>query len=109
MYDPVCIDKSEFANECLARAAGFSSECGFNVVRGGCFSRDFATCLPHVEVFSELGVCIAKPWDDFVSCAEEKRQGACSNGRDPNPWVVKHCAITCENATSDEHSSGPDN
>ena len=36
---------------------------------------------------------VDKPWYDFVSCAEEKRQGACD--RDTNEWIVEHCRATC--------------
>lgn len=97
-YDPVCADdKVEFPNECLARSAGYHGECARHVKPGGCFSDegDFSACKPDDEVFSELGYCTLKPWTDFVSCAEEKRQGACAGGRDPNRWVIEHCVLTC--------------
>lgn len=41
------------------------------------------------------GRCERKPWDGFVSCAQEKVQGACPNGPDPNPIVAKICSLTC--------------
>ena len=47
-------------------------------------------------VFTESGACVSKPWPDFVSCAEEERQGACPQGTDPNAWVAEHCRRTCE-------------
>ena len=50
-----------------------------------------SVCEPN-EIFSERGHCAGKPWDDFLSCAEEARQGACEDG---NSWVEKHCPMTC--------------
>ena len=99
-YDPVCVNNIEFSSVCHARAAGFHGDCGTNVVPGSCFKSsddvDFHSCSPHTQVFSELGRCVDRPWKDFVSCTEEKKQGACTDGRDPNSWVIQHCYITCE-------------
>ena len=100
-FAPVCADSTtQFSNACLARAAGFYGECASRLADGPCRTRDAPelpaglNCSPD-EFYSELGRCVPKPWSDFASCAEEARQGACANGRDPNPWVAEHCAITC--------------
>lgn len=51
------------------------------------------TCFSAGKVRSEAtGRCISIPWDDFKTCEEEARQGAC----DDNPWVQKHCVNTCK-------------
>ena len=101
-YAPVCADNTEFTNRCLARAAGFRGDCEHSIVDGTCKTRgqlapelpSGLTCAP-TETYSETGKCVPKPWSDFASCAEEKRQGACPGGRDPNPWVGQHCSVTC--------------
>ena len=100
-YSPVCADGVEYSNRCLAQAAGFVDDCASRIFDGRCQVRDQEPNLPtglscaDNEVYSELGHCTQKPWSDFVSCIEEKNQGACSNGRDPNPWVMQHCVLTC--------------
>merc|ERR1712070_704932 len=38
---------------------------------------------------------MAKPWDDFDSCATEKSQGACPDGNNPNSQVDAGCQKTC--------------
>ena len=98
---PVCVDGVQYSNECMARAAGYYGQCAKVVVPGSCRNtRDMPIlptgllCHPD-EVYSEVGRCVKKPWSYFLSCAEEVRQGACSHGDNPNPWVAEHCAITC--------------
>lgn len=97
-YSPVCAGGIDYANECVARVAGFSGDCYHNVKTGTCSSLARAPPLSCTEdeVFSELGHCVPRPWSDFVSCATEKGQGACRGGRDPNAWVIEHCALTCQ-------------
>lgn len=101
-YQPVCADGTEYSNLCQAQAAGFVGSCATKIVAGSCSgTRGELPTIPMGldcdanEFFSELGMCVPKPWSDFRSCAEEKRQGACPGGRDPNPWVGEHCTITC--------------
>ena len=92
---PVCGNGTTYNNMCLAEAAGFYGNCASNVKMGSCADVNTRlTCAQH-ETLSETGICVHKPWSDFSSCEEEKRQGACPNGNDPNPWVGEHCAITC--------------
>ena len=50
------------------------------------------TCPANTFRSEATGVCIPVPWDDWVSCAVEKRQGACDDG---NEFVAKHCVQTC--------------
>ena len=99
---PVCAGGSEYGNLCQAQAAGYTGECAKDIVNGPC--TNLRSDLPTVpegldcaatETYSETGRCVDKPWSDFRSCAEEKRQGACPNGNDPNPWVGEHCLRTC--------------
>ena len=45
-----------------------------------------------------LGTCVSIPWDDFKSCEEEKKQGSCWNGPDPNPKIDDLCYVTCDTA-----------
>lgn len=98
--DPVCARGTQYANMCSAEAAGYYDECSKYVVRGPCVG---AEQVPRVsdacgssEFLSEsTHACVPKPWSDFVSCAVEKTQGACPNGRDPNRWVAVHCSATC--------------
>lgn len=98
--NPVCVNDVQYNNECLARAAGYHSECAYRVANGPCRNRDVPVlpeglnCGPN-EIYSELGRCVPKPWSDFMNCAEEVRQGACPLGNNPNPWVGEHCTITC--------------
>ena len=99
-YAPVCADGNEYSNSCMARAAGFDGDCANRIVSGPCHTRNNPELPTGLncgsnEVFSETGKCVNKPWSDFVSCAEEARQGACADGRDPNPWVSEHCVLTC--------------
>ncbi len=98
-FEPVCVNGTEFSNLCHAEAAGFYGKCGTEVIAGPCSK---ATAYPNVvscssEMFlsEKTGRCVTKPWSDFLSCDEEKRQGACANGADPNPWVAEHCSRTC--------------
>lgn len=94
--NPVCADGVDYANPCAARAAGFVGECANKITPGPCGgSRHIVPGCGADQVFSETGKCVAKPWTDFSSCVEEKRQGACPDGYDPNPWVGVHCALTC--------------
>lgn len=92
---PVCADGVTYSNACLARAAGFHSDCASLVLPGECSSSPADACPPSRPFFSETQVCVPKPWSDFAGCAVEKAQGACPGGSDPNPWVGEHCAITC--------------
>jgi len=96
-YNPVCADNTDFSNECLAEAAGYTKECANKLTPGPCGGSLFTMpmCMQH-EVFSETGKCVPRPWSDFKSCQEEKKQGACPNGYDPNPWVEAHCPLTCK-------------
>ena len=100
-YSPVCVDgNTQYNNLCLAETAGFYDACADRVSSGPCYNRGEPK-LPEGlgcggdEVWSELKRCVAKPWSDFLSCQEEARQGACGDGADPNPWVAKHCVVTC--------------
>ena len=101
-YLPVCADGTDYGNRCMARAAGFIGECADKIVSGRCSgAREELQTVPQGlncadgEFFSELGRCVPKPWSDFRSCAEEKRQGACPGGNDPNFWVGENCGVTC--------------
>ena len=79
----------------MARNAGFYGECQHFITHGECAaSGPRIVCATH-EFLSEKGMCVRKPWSDFNSCDEEKRQGACPDGNDPNGWVAEHCANTC--------------
>lgn len=75
--------------------------CNFGASHGWCENAAFKdACRSECpcadgEFLSELGMCVPKPWSDFTSCAEEKLQGACKSGTDPNPWVGQHCQVTC--------------
>eukprot|EP00928_Gymnodinium_smaydae_P052464 TRINITY_DN36374_c0_g1_i1.p1 TRINITY_DN36374_c0_g1~~TRINITY_DN36374_c0_g1_i1.p1 ORF type:complete len:175 (+),score=9.66 TRINITY_DN36374_c0_g1_i1:83-607(+) len=52
---------------------------------------------PSNEVRSESGgICIEKPWSDFLSCEDEAGQAACWD----NDWVVEHCVETCKGTGS---------
>ena len=98
-FSPVCADNTEYSNLCHAQAAGFHGECASMVVDGPCGNRGVPmtptfTCS-GTEVHSETGKCVPRPWSDYSDCATEKRQGACPNGYDPNPWVAENCAVTC--------------
>lgn len=100
-FDPVCADGTEYSNLCQAQAAGFTGECAVKVVPESCNVRNLPTAPTGLncgvnEFYSETGSCVPKPWSDFNSCAEEKHQGACPGGTDPNPWVGMHCLITCQ-------------
>ena len=96
--NPVCADGTDYANPCMARAAGFVGECASKVTPGTCSgSRQILPSCGPTETFSETGACVPKPWSDYVSCIEEKNQGACPEGYDPNPWVGVHCSLTCAN------------
>ena len=106
-FMPVCGNGTTYNNICLAQAAGFHGKCEVFLKNGRCDSVSTVKCAP-IEFFSEKGFCIAKPWSDFTSCEEEKTQGACPNGNDPNPWVSEHCATTCGVHTSKNRlSDGP--
>lgn len=99
-YDPVCANAVDFSNLCQAQAAGYTGECSSNISTGTCASSNLRRVPERLhcasgKVYSETGRCVDPPWDDFNSCEEEKRQGACATGNDPNPWVVEHCAVTC--------------
>lgn len=96
-YSPVCAEGKDYANACLARAAGYGGECSNKVQSGTCSSltRTPPLSCSSSQVFSELGYCVLRPWSDFVSCSTEKDQGACRDGRDPNDWVIENCALTC--------------
>jgi len=89
---PVCAEGTTYGNACLAKAAGYHSACASLVSSGGCTAG--SSCAP-TEFFSELGMCVEKPWSDFAGCGVEKEQGACPDGHDPNPFVGLHCATTC--------------
>ena len=93
-FNPVCANHTTFSNPCLARNAGFYGDCEHLITLGECTSAPRLVCATH-EFLSEKGVCVTKPWRDFNSCEEEKRQGACPGGNDPNSWVAEHCANTC--------------
>ena len=94
--EPVCGNGTTYTNLCMANAVGFTGRCAKFVRPGACDTpaRSFGVCAPG-DVMSEQGRCVRKPWSDFVSCAEEHKQGACPGGRDPNTWVAMHCATTC--------------
>ena len=97
-YNPVCAEGVTFPNICQAQRAGYYGECASKVSLGACVETPTSTrnadCAP-TETFSEKGRCVTKPWPDFSSCLEEKKQGACPGGSDPNSWVSEHCARTC--------------
>lgn len=101
-FAPVCVEGVQYSNMCMAHAAGYHGDCTNRIVQGPCLqNREVPPQLPvglqcqANEIFSETGRCVPKPWSDFVSCAEEARQGACAHGSDTNAWVVEHCSITC--------------
>ena len=101
-YAPVCADGTEYSNLCQAQAAGFVDDCASKVTAGPCLAgRGNVPTIPQEldcpegQIYSETNQCVPKPWSDFRSCAEEKRQGACPGGADPNPWVGIHCIRTC--------------
>lgn len=94
-YMPVCANSTTYSNLCNAESAGFYGNCSKFVKNGVCSTLEpRITCASH-ETMSEKGMCVTKPWSDFRSCEEEKRQGACPGSNDPNPWVGEHCATTC--------------
>jgi hypothetical protein len=72
---------------------GFYGNCAVNINMGECTDKKII-CKAN-EFWSEQGMCVPKPWYDFTSCEQEKTQGACSDGNDPNEWVALHCSITC--------------
>lgn len=91
---PVCAQNIEFLNLCHARAAGFHGACASQITNGPCnMARE--SCIPTQTKSEKDGLCVDKPWSDFVSCEIEKHQGACPGGNDPNPWVGEHCFTTC--------------
>lgn len=92
-YMPVCGNGTTFNNICLAQRAGFHGHCSVNLHVGECIHTR-VICESH-QFLSEKGFCVKKPWDDFESCEIEKKQGACPQGNDPNPFVGEHCAVTC--------------
>lgn len=92
---PVCANGTTYNNLCLAEAAGYYGDCAYHVKAGECGSISGRATCPSGEFMSEKGMCVRKPWSDFESCEIEKNQGACPGGRDPNPWVSEHCAVTC--------------
>lgn len=55
------------------------------------------TCRLGEFKSERTGKCVSTKWDDFRSCQEEKQQGACPGGYDPDPsgWVKEHCSRTC--------------
>ena len=98
---PVCGNGTTYNNLCLAQSAGFYGDCAHFVTQGECRTRQTTERTSRItcegtQVLSETGTCVEKPWDDFVSCYLEKQQGACSNGRNPNVWVIEHCSTTCD-------------
>lgn len=94
-FVPVCGNGTTFGNRCLAESAGFYDDCAQFLKEGDCTSINTRLVCASDEFASETGVCVKKPWSDFKSCDEEKRQGACPNGNDPNPFVGEHCKVTC--------------
>ena len=88
----VCAGGIDYDNECLAERSG-----ACDVRPGPCSGLRRLDSLPCEEghVLSEEGYCTPMPWSDYKSCYEEQLQGACPGGVDPNPWVGKHCVLTC--------------
>ena len=43
------------------------------------------------QTLSENGMCVPKPWHNYVDCATERGKGACHD----NDWVKEHCPRTC--------------
>lgn len=97
-YRPVCGNGTTFSNRCMAETVGFYNDCAKFLTAGECGDAMTARLRCDDGDFpSEKGMCVRKPWSDFSTCEEEKRQGACPGGADPNPWVGEHCQITCGN------------
>lgn len=94
-YNPVCGNSTTFPNSCVARSRGFHGHCERFMHEGQCTATTTNNACTSQQFMSEKGMCVTKPWSDFNSCEEEKQQGACPNGHDPNPWVGEHCAHTC--------------
>ena len=49
----------------------------------------------------DFGMCVPKPWSDFKSCAEERKQGACVTYIG-DPFMKKHCPKTCNDVWSNK-------
>ena len=94
-FMPVCANHTTYSNLCMARTAGFHGDCEDFITEGECSASGARIVCESHEFLSEKGMCVTKPWSDFNSCEEEKRQGACPDGNDPNSWVAEHCANTC--------------
>ena len=99
-FVPVCANGVDYTNVCQAQAAGYVGACARNISSGTCSHASVprtpaGLSCPSTQTYSETGRCVPRPWRDFHSCLEEKRQGACADGNDPNPWVVQHCMLTC--------------
>ena len=95
-FRPVCAENVEFSNYCVAQAAGYNGECENLIRNGPCRQiRNPSLTCKSTEFFSEKGLCVTKPWSDFISCEVEKNQGACPQGADPNPFIGEHCSVTC--------------
>ena len=87
-------DGRQFLNRCTAEAAGYCDDLRDGPCLTGSLAADDTGCGAGVRSERTLG-CVPRPWADFVSCKNEKAQGACHDGYDPNPWVSEHCVVTC--------------
>ena len=104
--------KHELTNVCVAPPWTDFETCDLEKEQGACW--DGADSNPEVDQIcyktcntkekscrsgqvrnQTTGLCVAMPWDDFVSCDTEKDQGACWDGNDTNPDVDALCAVTC--------------
>ena len=77
----------EYGDENLINVESFCN----NLSQSKCENK---SCKPN-EILSESGICVPRPWYDFINCEIEIGQGACPHGRDPNENISKYCLYTC--------------